>query len=219
LVPVVVISNAVDLDRFAPGTGDGVQLDTASGLSPAPPGTIRIGLVATFARWKGHEVFLDAAARVAAAEPCRFYVIGGPIYHSQGSQYSLEELRRHAKALGLVGRLGFTGYLADSAAALRALDVVVHASTRPEPFGRVIVEGMACGRAVVAIREGGAAELFEDGVNALGCPPRDPHALARTLNGLIADPTLRRRLGDAGRVATLACFDRRRLAERWSQVY
>ena len=218
-VAIHAIHNAVDLDRFAPGPGDGSRLDAAAGLAQVRQATVRIGLVATFARWKGHEVFLDAAARIPADLPCRFYVVGGPIYRSQGSQYAIEELRSRAVGLGLDGRLGFTGHLADPAAALRALDVVVHASTRPEPFGRVIVEGMACGRAVVAVRNGGAAELFEDGVNALGCPPCAPEALARTLVRLIDDPGLRRQLGDAGRATALACFDRSRLAERWLPVY
>ena len=63
----------------------------------------------------------------------------------------------------------------------RALDVVVHASTKPEPFGRVIVEAMSCGRAVVVAKDGGAAELFEDGVSALASPPGDASALAGVL--------------------------------------
>ena len=218
-VPVRTVYNAIDLDRFAPGKADGGRLDEASGLSFAPPGTVRVGLVATFARWKGHEVFLEAAARIASDRPCRFYIVGGPIYRSAGSQYTLEELRGRAEALGLAGRLGFTGFQSDPAFALRALDVVVHASTRPEPFGRVIVEGMACGRAVVAVRDGGAAELFEDGATALGVPPGDPEALARALDRLIGDSELRRRLGNQGRSAALARFDRVRLGAAWASIF
>src|SRR5207253_6282469 len=105
--------------------------------------------------------------RIPVDRPCRFYIVGGPIYRSRGSQVSAEGLRARAEALGVGSRVGLVGHQADPARALRALDVVVHASTRPEPFGRVIVEGMACGRAVVAIRDGGAAELFDDGVTAL----------------------------------------------------
>lgn len=217
--PVQTILNAIDLERFAPGPGDGAALDNAAGLPAAPAGTVRVGLVATFARWKGHTVFLDAAARVAADLPCRFYLVGGPIYRSTGSQYSLEELRARAAELGLNERLGFVGYQADPAEALRALDVVVHASTRPEPFGRVIVEGMGCGRAVIAIRDGGAAELFDDGISALGCPPNDAAALAEAITRLVADPELRQRLGWAGRQAALDRFDRRRLADQWKAVY
>jgi glycosyltransferase involved in cell wall biosynthesis len=218
-VPVHTIVNAIDLARFAPGPGDGAALDAAAGLPAAPPGTVRVGLVATFARWKGHDVFLEAIARIAADRPCRFYIVGGPIYQSLGSQYTLEELKDRAAALGLDNRVGFVGYQANPAAALRALDVVVHASTRPEPFGRVIVEGMACARAVVAAGHGGAAELFENGVSALGCAPGDPGALANVITRLVADRELRHRLGAAGRQTALDRYDRKRLAEEWVACY
>jgi glycosyltransferase involved in cell wall biosynthesis len=176
---------------------------------------VRVGLVATFARWKGHEVFLKAAAQVPDDRPCRFYIVGGPIYRSAGSQYTVEELKARAEALKLSGRVGFTGHMANPVAALRALDVVVHASTRPEPFGRVIVEGMACGRAVIAMTDGGAAELFQDGVNALGCRPNKPQELAQAMDRLISDPSLRERLSQAGRETALTRFNRSRLAGEW----
>ena len=214
------IHNGVDVDRFHPGPGDGPGLDRASGLPGRPPaGTVRVGLVATFATWKGHDVFLDAVARIPTEVPARFYVVGGPIYRSAGSQVSLNGLKARADRLGLAGRVGFAGHQADPAGALRALDVVVHASTRPEPFGRVIVEGMACGRAVIAMKEGGAAELFHDGEDALGCPPRDPAALALAIRRLIDDPGLRERLGRAARGPPTARFDRGRLADPWASVY
>ena len=73
-------------------------------------------------------------------------MIGGTLYQTEGSQYDLEDLRRLAANLGLEGRVGFTGFVDEPAAAMRALDVVVHASTQPEPFGLVIAEAMAGGR-------------------------------------------------------------------------
>ena len=218
-VPVRAIHNGVDVDRFHPGPGDGPALDRAAGLADAPAGVVRVGLVATFANWKGHELFLDAAAQIPADVPARFYVVGGPIYRTAGSQVSLDDLKARAARLGLGDRVGFTGHQPDPAQALRALDVVVHASTRPEPFGRVIVEGMACGRAVIAMAEGGAAELFEDGEDALGCPPRDPASLAAAMRRLIEDRGLRDRLGRAGRASAGSRFDRTRLAAAWASVY
>jgi glycosyltransferase involved in cell wall biosynthesis len=218
-VPVQTIPYGVDLERFAPGAGDGDRLDAAAGLPPAPPGTIRVGLVAAFARWKGQEVFLEAAAQVPADRPCRFYLVGGPIYRSMGSQYTLDELRSRAASLGLGNRLGFTGFLDDPASAFRALDVVVHASTRPEPFGRVIIEAMACGRAVIAAPVGGAAELIDDGVSALSCPPGDPSALSAAIDRLIGHADFRRQLGAGGRSAVQARFDRNLLIEPWTTLY
>jgi glycosyltransferase involved in cell wall biosynthesis len=218
-VPVEAVYNAVDLARVAPGPGNGAWLDAEAGLPPAPPGTVRVGLVATYATWKGHDVFLEAAARVDRALPARFYVVGGPLYRTGGSQCSPAELQARAERLGLAGVVGFVPHQKAPEAVFRALDVVVHASTRPEPFGRVIVEAMACGRAVIAARAGGAAELFDEGVTALGCPPGMPDALAAAVSRLVAAPELRRVLGEAGRRAAVHRFDRAGLAEAWARVY
>ena len=201
LVPglqIQTIYNAVDLKRFAP-EGAVLDLDAIAGLPPAPNGTVRVGLVATFARWKGHYVFLQALARLASDTSVRGYIIGGPIYQTHGSQCSLRELEQEARRLGLAGKVGFTGFLEDTSAAVRSLDILVHASTQPEPFGMVIIEGMACERAVVASRAGGASELLEEGRNALSHPPGDAAALAQQILRLARDEQLRRRLGKAGR--------------------
>ena len=101
-VPVVAVHNAVDLQRFSP-SGVRLDLDRLAGLPPAPAGTVRVGLVGTFGRWKGHTTFLDAVARLGETPSVRAYVIGGALYHTAGSQYSVEELRAHADAIGLAG--------------------------------------------------------------------------------------------------------------------
>jgi glycosyltransferase involved in cell wall biosynthesis len=215
---IETIYNAIDLERFSP-QGKTCDLDQISGLSAAEAGTIRIGLVATFARWKGHEVFLRALAALPASLKVRGYVIGGPIYQTGGSQHSLAELQQKAEQLGLNGRVGFAGFLDDPAAAMRSLDILVHASTEPEPFGMVIVEGMACGRAVIASRAGGASELFLDGENALGHSPADFRELARQMERLASDPELRRRLGERARAAAERTFQHARLAEQLLPLY
>ena len=101
---VHAIYNAVDLGRFHP-EGPQLDLDALCGLQPFAPEGIRIGLVATFARWKGHEVFLNALSRVRSSIPVRGYVIGGPIYQTSGSQYSATELRALAASRGLGDKL------------------------------------------------------------------------------------------------------------------
>ncbi len=217
-VEVVAVHNAVDLDAFSPD-GPALDLAAAAGLPPEPPGTVRVGLVATTGRWKGHETFLRALSLLPPEAPVRGFVVGGPIYTTQGSQSSLDALRAIAAGLGLGDRVGFTGFVAEPAAAMRGLDVVVNASTQPEPFGLVIVEGMATGKAVVASRRGGAGELFRDGVEAIGVEPGDAGALAAALLRLAGDAELRRRLGEAGRAAAVARFGRARLAAETLAAY
>ena len=206
---VAAVYNAVNLDVFRPA-GPTLDLDRLAGLPPAPAGTVRLGLVATFAFWKGHEVFLRAAAATPGAN--RFYVVGGPVYATAGSQRTLAELRALAGSLGLGERVGFTGFVAEVPAAMRALDVVVHASTEPEPFGLVIVQALACGRAVIISEAGGAAELVEPEVSALAHPPGDVAALAAAMNRLASAPELRARLGAAGRRRVEARFTTRQMA-------
>ena len=169
---------------FAFPDGRHLDLDALCSLPPLAPGGVRVGLVATFARWKGHDAFLKALARVRAAMPVRAYVVGGPIYQTKASQFSLEELR--ALAARPACRWGFDGPVDDVPAALRALDVVVHASVEPEPFGLVVAEAMACGRAVVVSQAGGAAEIAQAG--ALFHLPGDASGAADWLSSLIADP-------------------------------
>ena len=214
----VPIYNAIDLQRFSPA-GQQLDLDALAKLAPPAPGTIRVGLIATFARWKGHKVFLEALARLAGEVPVRGYIIGGPIYQTDGSQWSAAELHQAADRLGLAGQVGFTGFLEDTSAALRSLDIVVHASTQPEPFGMVIIEGMACGRAVIASRAGGAAELFTDGENALAHAPGDAEGLARQIGRLSRDHGLRVALGKAGRGTAERFYHGQRLATELLDTY
>ena len=180
---------------------------------------MRVGLVATFGRWKGHEVFLRALARLPRTLPFRAYVIGGALYETDRSQVRLDELASLTSTLGIADRVGFTGFSDDAASAMRGLDIVVHASSAPEPFGMVIAEAMACGRAVVASLAGGAAEIVQEGVDALGHPPGDVDALARSVQTLIEDSGLRTRLGRAARTAAETRFDRARLARQLAPLY
>jgi glycosyltransferase involved in cell wall biosynthesis len=101
---------------------------------------------------------------------------------------------------------------------MRALDVVVHASTRPEPFGLVVAEAMGCGRAVIASRRSGVAEFVRDGDDALLCEA-SVSDLARVLRMLVADPMLRSRLGAHARVSAVKHFDRQRMGADVMAVY
>ena len=215
-VPIFTLYNSVDLDRFVP-QGSALDLDRLAGLPPVPPGTLRIGLVGTFARWKGHGIFLEALSRMRTSSRVRGYVIGGPIYTTAESQTTLEELTDRAAAHGLSGLIGFTGLIDDVPSALRALDVVVHASVEPEPFGLVIAEAMACGRAVVASRAGGAAEIAQGG--ALFHTPGSASELAERLDQLVDDRALRASLGESARQIALRLFSRQRLIDTLIPIY
>jgi glycosyltransferase involved in cell wall biosynthesis len=216
-VPVRIVRNAVDIDAFSP-TGAAADLDRLAGF-PAPSGpVVRIGLVATFGRWKGHEVFVRALAALPPGLTVRGYVIGAPLYDTTGSQWAEAELRELVRRAGADGRVGLTGYVPASHA-MRALDIVVHASTQPEPFGLVIAEAMASGRALVTSALGGAAELVEPGVDAETHAAGDPASLARVLAKLVTDPTHRAALAARAQAAARTRFDPDRFAAALVGVY
>ncbi len=214
-VPIRTIRNTVDLEKFSPNSA----AEMPSALS-APPGALKVGLVATYARWKGHGVFLEAARLAAASQPdpVHFFIIGGPIYRT-ANQFSLDELRAMAEKFGVADRVAFVPFQHDTAAIYRALDIVVHASTLPEPFGLTIAEAMSCGRAVIVSNAGGASELFTDGHDALGVPPGDSRALADSILRLARDEGLRCELGRNARVSAEKNFNPARLGPELLELY
>jgi glycosyltransferase involved in cell wall biosynthesis len=217
-IRVFPIHNAIDLARFSP-EGPSLDLDRLAGLDPPELPVVRVGLVATMARWKGQEVFLRALQMASAEAPVRGYLIGGALYETDGSQYQLDDLRHLGSQMGLGGRVGFTGFVEDVPAALRALDIVVHASTQPEPFGLVIAEAMACGRAVVVSEGGGASEIITPGHDALPHQAGSASALAQRIVELARDPALRASLGSRAAESARRRFARDRLARELMPVY
>ena len=215
-VPVHTIYNSVDLNRFTP-SGPRVDLDALAGLPPLRPGGLRVGLVATFARWKGHTAFFDALAHLRQGLDVRGYIVGDSIYQTDASQYTQAQLRAEAQARGLGDTIGFTGKVDDVPGVLRSLDIAVHASTEPEPFGLAIAEAMACGRPVVVSRAGGAAEIARGG--ALFHEPGNSVELADRIRELAGDPDRRAALGVEGREMAVRLFSRAHLRDTLIPVY
>jgi len=218
VLPVQTFYNGVDTVVFSPD-GPTLDLDSLSGLPPSGPAVVRIGLLATLARWKGHKTFLKALSLIPPDISWRGYVIGAALYQTDGSQCSIEELKKLTQELNISKSVGFTGFVEESASAMRFLDIVVHASTEAEPFGMVIIESMACGRALVSSASGGAAEIVDADINALSHPPGDAAVLAQQITSLATSPDLRRRLGLEGRATVERRFSQPRLATELIAVY
>ena len=177
---------------------------------PAEGGPV-IGTVARLTPEKGLDTLLDAFHHLRLVVPvARLLVVGdGPL---KG------ELVRRAYALGEQDQIVFTGTVPDTAGPLSVMDLFVLPSSA-EAFGLAIVEAMAMSRPVVASRVGGIPAVVEDGVTGLLVPPRDPEALARALQALLADPERRRAMGRAGRVRCDRLFTMDRVAREVETVY
>jgi len=153
-----------------------------------PRDAFLVGSFSRLARWKGQHVLLEA---MVLDPDMHAVLVGAPLF---GEDAYEAELRAFVASHGLAGRVHFLGFQHDIAACMCAVDAVAHTSITPEPFGRVIVEGMLAQRPVVAARAGGVLEIVEDGVNGVLCAPGDARALADVLAVLRGDTERRERL-------------------------
>jgi glycosyltransferase involved in cell wall biosynthesis len=122
------------------------------------------------------------------------------------------------KEHALADRVHFLGFQDDIAACMKAVDVVTHTSIMPEPFGRVIIEGMLSKRPVVATRAGGVMDIVEDGENGILCSPGDAAELARVLERLKSNAPLRERLVEQGYVNATSRFGTQRYVESVEKI-
>jgi glycosyltransferase involved in cell wall biosynthesis len=145
------------------------------------------------ARWKGQDVLIRAAARLPELA---VWIVGDALFTEDDRAYA-GELRKLASSLG--GRVKLLGFRDDIPSLMKAADIVVHCSTAPEPFGRVIVEAMFARRPVVAARAGGPIEILADSAAGKLVSPGDAGSLEDALRRLLGSPGERLRLGEAGR--------------------
>ena len=176
----------------------------------AQPDALAFGIIGQLLEWKGQQVFLDAAKRVFNSLPDSVAVIVGAEPDRSGER--MKYLRDRAERLGIADRILFTGHRNDISQVMAELDVVVHASIEPEPFGTVIAEAMAMKKAVVAMRAGGPIDYVQDGVNGLLSDPADAGQMAEAILRLLRDADLRRRLGESGRRTVVERFSAERHA-------
>jgi glycosyltransferase involved in cell wall biosynthesis len=196
----LTIYDGIDCDRFTPGGGAAVRREL--GISETAP---VVGIVGHIQGWKGQDLVVQAMAQLRDRHPeLRCLIVGG--VHRQGAEYA-ERMRARIATEGLERQVILTGARRDVAACLDAMDVAIHASTNPEPFGRVLIEAMALSRPLIAPREGGPLEIVVDGETGILVPPRDPSPLATAIDRLVRDPALRVRMGTAGRARVEAVFD------------
>lgn len=187
-----IVPEGLDAEAFREAA-DGESVRNELGLPADAP---VVGMVGCLVPWKGHAVFLDACAEVLKSHPAVFLIAGdSPDPDSPFPRF----LNARAEERGVAENVRFLGHREDVASVMDACDVVVHASTSPEPFGRVILEAMALGKPVIATRGGGPSEVIAEGEDGLLVPPGDPSAMAAAIGELIERPDSRERLGRAGK--------------------
>lgn len=141
-----------------------------------------IGLFGRLTPWKGQEIFLKALAMMPDVQGV---IVGSSMF---GEEKYAEHLGHEILRLGLSDRVKMTGFRNDVPDLMQACDIIAHTSVAPEPFGRVIVEGMLAGKPVVATATGGPDEIIENGVTGKLYAAGDSEALYKSLNEIINNP-------------------------------
>lgn len=211
-----VVYSGVDTGRFHPAA-DGAALRTELGLGAD---TALVGMVARFQPVKGQHTFQEMARRILATMPDVHFVVAGeePFGVSKDQAYRQRLLENAQNDPLLRERLHYIGFRRDVERVLAACDVVVCAS-QFESYGKVNIEAMACGRAVVSTRRGGPSETVLDGVTGLLVEPDQPDALAEKVMALLRDGAWRTQMGKAGRERVEALFSADQAARQYEQVF
>ncbi|MEO0013945.1 MAG: hypothetical protein RLZZ535_2334 [Cyanobacteriota bacterium] len=171
-----------------------------------------VGLFSRLSYWKGQHVLLEAIKHLSKVQ---VILVGTALF---GEQEYVCELKALAEIPELEGRVHWLGFRDDIPTLMKACDIIVHTSTEPEPFGRVIVEGQLARKPVVASAAGGALELIKDGVTGYLFPPGDAIALRQLMQKLIEDPSLAKTLGQQGYVDAQQNFSLKTILASFAQA-
>jgi glycosyltransferase involved in cell wall biosynthesis len=180
-----------------------------------PSGVPIVGLVGRLQPWKGQDQLLRAHALLHERGHTMHTVIVGGDAYGLSAEYAAS-LPRLIAELGLSDHVTMTGQVPDAGPYIERMDVLVNASD-PEPFGIVLLEGMARGIAVVAVDSGGPGEFIRNGQTGVLARSGQPSALADALEPLLTSERLREEIGQAGRESFMCEFTDAAMRERFFQ--
>jgi glycosyltransferase involved in cell wall biosynthesis len=218
--PQAVVPSGIDLRSSVIHDGLATrEFDEASQILLRKPWSdpVRIGIVGRLTEWKGQHIFLEAARLALAAGVRAEFVLAGSAMFGE-SEYE-ERLKKQVIDAGISESVTFLGFVGDIPGLLATLDILVHASTTPEPFGQVVIEGMAEGLPVIATAGGGVKEIVVSGENGVLVPMGDAPAMADALIALLTDPERARKLGQAGYLRVRRHFTAQQTARKIERVY
>lgn len=210
-----VIHRGVALEKFHPTTVTAERLINLSRQWRLPDGANIVMLPGRLTRWKGHQVLIDAIAHLQRRDI--FCVLIGA---DQGRTEYRKELESSIMLKGLQGRVRTIDHCNDMPAAYMLATVVVSASTEPEGFGRVAVEGQAMGRPVIATDHGGSRETIIRGETGWLVKPGDHEALAKAIQEALSLSAHQRAVLATRAMAHVAAhFTREQMADHTLNVY
>ena len=161
-----------------------------------------IGHFSRLSPWKGQHILIDALSQ--CPQDVVVILVGDALF---GEQEYVKDLHQKVAGLGLENRVNFLGFRADIPQLMTMCDLITHTSIAAEPFGRVIVEAMLCGKPVIAAEAGGAMELVEDGINGFLVTPGEPQKLAQVIHNCRQESVKTANIANNARISASERFD------------
>lgn len=210
---ISIIYDAIDLDEF----DNSIPTDTLYDEFNITKETPLFGIFGRIVEWKGIREFILASQQVFdKIEDATAFIVGGV---SDGDESYFDGVKMLASALGISKKIIFTGYRKDIPALMKLMDVVVHASIKPEPFGMVVIEAMAMKKPIVATRAGGPLDIVVDGETGHLVEIGKPGIMAKAIIQILTMDDKGEQLGEKGYQRVLNIFSKERYANQVSQVY
>ena len=210
---ITLIHNAIDTDEF----NIDIDISYLSEEFNIKPGQPRYGIFGRVIPWKGTKEFILAAKEINLAFPESKAFIVGDI--SDGDMVFFRELQSLIGKSKLKNSVIFTGYRKDIPALMAFMDIIVLASNVPEPFGRVVIEGMATGKPVVATKGGGPLDIVEDGNTGYLVSMGNSVELGEAIIKLLNNVELCKEFGSRGRKRVELMFDNKKYAEKIEKIF
>jgi glycosyltransferase involved in cell wall biosynthesis len=206
---IKTIYNGVDIDKFAPPSGD--EYTHARRELGIGEDDFVIGMVAVFRQEKNHDILFKANEKARQS-------INGLKLITVGGGHLMGHYKEYCRKSGLIGKVIFTGPTSDVKQYLAAFDVACLVSGS-EGFSNSILEKMAMGLPLIVTDVGGNAEAVRDGYNGIVIPPRDADALATALVKMHRDPEKRKQMGRKSRQRAEHEFRLGKMIKNYEQYY
>ena len=198
----------IDIEQFKPGRPDP---DLRRELK-LPPEHRLVGLISYLRSYKGHEYFIEAAARVLPrAKDVMFLIVG------EGPEEN--RLRARVASLGLSSNVKMLGFRDDLLNVFRSLDLFVIPSVEGDTIPQVLMQALAMGLPVVSTTVGSIPDVVQDGKTGFVVPPRNADALADRILALLENRTQRTEMGRRGRALVEQEYSLSRMLDRLEDVY
>jgi glycosyltransferase involved in cell wall biosynthesis len=169
--------------------------------------------------WKGQDVFLKAMGNVIKINPNTKALIVGPTNSSVERKIFFKKLKKMVDDLELNNHVLFTDFRSDIPQIMITSDIIVHSSSEPEPFGRVIVEGMLAGKPVVATAAGGVLDIIENEVTGMLVPIKDAEAMANAITFYLNNHEATKRISDTAKEDARKRFNVKQHVQAVQKVY